>query len=70
MNESEISLPLTVEEHEVLLSTINSYYDTLYENLPPNFADILPSDDDYVIRFKALNTLRHKVLNNWAARFD
>lgn len=34
MNQAEINLPLSVEEHEVLLDAINSYYDIVCENLP------------------------------------
>lgn len=70
MNQAEINLPLSVEEHEVLLDAINSYYDIVCENLPRGYEDKLPSDNDYVVRFNALTTAREKILNNWSARFD
>lgn len=70
MNTSEINLTLTVEEHGVVLDAINSYYDIFCDNLPLGFEDNFPPDNDCVIRFNALTTIRQKVLSNWSARFD
>lgn len=69
MNTTEINLQLTIEEHEVVLDAINSYYDIVCTNLPLGAQEIFPSDHDCIIRFNALTTIRKKVVNNWSARF-
>lgn len=66
MNTSEITLNLTVEEHEVLLDAINNYYSIILENLP---VEILP-DGDHKIRYESIKTAQQKIVNNWSARFD
>lgn len=70
MNTSEINLPLNVGEHEILLDAINSYYDVVCSNLPVDFENIMPVNDDYVSRFNALTSIRQKIVNNWSTRFD
>lgn len=69
MNTSEKHLTLSLEEHEVLLDALNSYYNIVRENIPIGFEEIFPSNDDFVIRFNALTTIREKAVNTWSARF-
>lgn len=69
MNDSDINLTITVDEHEILTDMINSYFDIVDENLPLGIKNKLDENDPCLVRFNALSGLREKVFESWKNRF-
>lgn len=70
MNDSNFNLTITVDEHEILIDALNSYFDIVDQNLPLGINNKLDKDDPCIIRLNALSNLRKKVVDAWADRFD
>lgn len=69
MNDSNFNLTITVDEHQILIDALNSYFDIVDQNLPLGINNKLDKDDPYIIRLNALSKLRKKVVDVWADRF-
>jgi hypothetical protein len=69
MNESDLNLCINSEEHEALISALNSYYDTVCDILPAWAEDVL-SESYEISKFRALKKVREKLLNSWSDRFN
>ena len=69
MNDSNFNLTITVDEHEILIDALNSYFNIVNENLPLCIESKLEKDDPCLIRFNALSDLRKKAIETWAERF-
>jgi hypothetical protein len=71
MNESNLTLDITVDEHEALIGALNNYYDIISDVLPKWAEDLLYKNQSYEInKYKALKKVREKLLNSWSDRFD
>ena len=70
MNDSNFNLTITVDEHQILMDSLNSYFDIVDQNLPLGINNKLDKDDPCIIRLNALSNLRKKVVDAWADRFD
>lgn len=69
MNESDLTLSITSQEHEALISAVNSYYDIVNDVLPIWAEDVL-SESYEINKFRSLKKVREKLLNSWSDRFD
>lgn len=70
MNDSNFNLTITVDEHQILIDALNSYFDIVDQNLPLGINNKLDKDDPCIIRLNALSNLSKKVVDAWADRFD
>ncbi len=71
MNESDLTLDITVDEHEALIGALNIYHDIISDVLPKWAEDLLYENQSYEInKFRALKKVREKLLNSWSDRFD
>jgi hypothetical protein len=71
MNESNLTLDITVDEHEALIGALNNYHDIISDVLPKWAEDLLYENQSYEInKFRALKKVREKLLNSWSDRFD
>lgn len=72
MNESDLTLDITVDEHEALIRAFNNYYHDIISDVLPKWAeDLLYENQGYEInKFRALKKVREKLLNSWSDRFD